>query len=168
MGNAPPSRLELTLITAWSRFHRFLYRTTGGRVLSTMRGKPTLLLTTTGRRSGRPRTVPLPFLADRDTMIVVGSNSGAPRHPDWVLNLMAQPLVTVQYRAISGPARAEILAGDEHAATWQRVCAQAPWYAVYQQRTSRQIPVIRLTPQPARLPAEHAATAPREAGAGPA
>ncbi len=87
---------------------------TNGKVLSRMRGKPTLLLTTTGRRTGRLHTVPLPYLADGDAMIVVGSASGAERHPAWVLNLIASPRVTVQY-------------------------------AGYQQRTSREIPLIRLT-----------------------
>jgi deazaflavin-dependent oxidoreductase (nitroreductase family) len=77
-----------------------------------MRGKPTLLLTTTGRRAGRPHTVPLPYLADGDAMIVVGSAAGAERHPAWVLNLIANPRVTVQYLADSGPAHAEILADD--------------------------------------------------------
>jgi deazaflavin-dependent oxidoreductase (nitroreductase family) len=110
-----------------------------------MHGKPTLLLTTTGRRSGRLHTGPLPYLADGDAMIVVGSASGAERHPAWVLNLIANPRVTVQYLADSGPAHAEILADDERKAMWERINAEAPWYAGYQQRTSREIPLIRLT-----------------------
>jgi deazaflavin-dependent oxidoreductase (nitroreductase family) len=110
-----------------------------------MRGNPTLLLTTTGRRSGRPHTVPLPYLADGDAMIVIGSASGADRHPAWVLNLIANPRVTVQYLADSGPAQAEILADGERKAMWERINAEAPWYTGYQQRTSREIPLIRLT-----------------------
>jgi deazaflavin-dependent oxidoreductase (nitroreductase family) len=110
-----------------------------------MRGKPTLLLTTTGRRSGRPHTVALPYLTDGDTMIVVGSASGAARHPAWVLNLIEDQRVTVQYLADSGPAHAEILADGERTAMWERINAEAPWYAGYRQRTSREIPLIRLT-----------------------
>jgi deazaflavin-dependent oxidoreductase (nitroreductase family) len=147
---ARPSRPQARALKAWTRFHRWVYQRTNGRVLSRMRGKPTLLLTTTGRRTGRLHTVPLPYLADGDTMIVIGSASGAERHPDWVLNLIANPRVTVQYLADSGPADAEILAGDERKAMWERLNVEAPWYAGYQKRTSREIPFIRLTrPQPA-------------------
>jgi deazaflavin-dependent oxidoreductase (nitroreductase family) len=78
-------------------------------------------------------------------MVVVGSESGAERHPAWVLNLIADPRVTVQYLADSGPAQAEILAGDERKAMWERINAEAPWYAGYQERTAREIPLIRLT-----------------------
>ena len=145
MDKAPPGRLEAQALKAWTRFHRWVYQRTNGKVLSRMRGKPTLLLTTTGRRSGRPHTIPLPYLPDGDTMIVIGSASGAERHPAWVLNLIANPRVTVQYLADSGPAHAEILADSERTATWERISAEAPWYAGYQQRTSREIPLVRLT-----------------------
>ena len=145
MSEAQPGPRQARVLKAWTRFHRWAYRRTNGKVLSRMRGKPTLLLTTTGRRSGRPHTIPLPYLADGDKMIVIGSASGAERHPAWVLNLMANPRVTVQYLADSGPAQAEVLEGDERKARWERITAEAPWYADYQQRTSREIPLIRLT-----------------------
>ena len=145
MGEVRPSRLQARVLKAWTRLHRWAYQRTNGKVLSRMRGKPTLLLTTTGRRSGRPHTVPLPYLADGDTMIVVGSASGAEHHPAWVLNLIADPRVTVQYLADSGPAHAELLAGGEREALWNKISVEAPWYAGYQQRTRREIPVIRLT-----------------------
>ena len=145
MSEARPSRFQARAIKAWTRFHRWAYRRTDGKVLSRMRGKPTLLLTTTGRRTGRLHTVPLPYLADGDAMIVIGSDSGAERHPAWVLNLIADPRVTVQYLADSGPAHAEILADDERKAMWERISVEAPWYVGYQQRTSREIPLIRLT-----------------------
>jgi deazaflavin-dependent oxidoreductase (nitroreductase family) len=84
-------------------------------------------------------------------MIVVVSASGADRHPAWVFNLIANPQVTVQYLADSGPAHAEILVGGERKAMWERINVAAPWYAGYQQRTSREIPLIRLArQQPAR------------------
>jgi deazaflavin-dependent oxidoreductase (nitroreductase family) len=142
---ARSSRPQARALKAWTRFHRWVYQRTNGRVLSRMRGKPTLLLTTTGRRTGRLHTVPLPYLADGDAMIVVGSASGAERHPAWVLNLIANPRVTVRYLADSGPAQAEILADGERKAMWERINVEAPWYGGYQQRTSREIPLIRLT-----------------------
>jgi deazaflavin-dependent oxidoreductase (nitroreductase family) len=145
VSEAQPSRRQAQILKAWTRFHRWAYQRTNGRVLSRMRGKPTLLLTTTGRRTGRLHTVPLPYLADGDTMIVIGSASGSERHPAWVINLIANPRVTVQYLADSGPADAEILADDERKAMWERINVEAPWYAGYQRRTSREIPFIRLT-----------------------
>lgn len=145
MGKAPPGRFEAQVVKAWTRVHRWVYRRTDGRFLSRMHGKPTLLLTTTGRRTGRPHTVPLPYLADGDTMIVVGSASGAEHHPAWVLNLIANPRVTMQYLADSGPAQAEVLADGEREAIWERINVEAPWYVAYQQRTTREIPLIRLT-----------------------
>ena len=145
MSEAQPGQRQARVLKAWTRFHRWAYRRTNGKVLSRMRGKPTLLLTTTGRRTGRLHTVPLPYFADGDTMIVVGSASGAERHPAWVLNLIANPRVTVQYLADSGPAQAEVLDGDERKAMWARITAEAPWYAGYQQLTSREIPLVRLT-----------------------
>ena len=145
MSEAQPGQRQARVLKAWTRFHRWAYRRTNGKVLSRMRGKPTLLLTTTGRRTGRLHTVPLPYFADGDKMIVVGSASGAERHPAWVLNLIANPRVTVQYLADSGPAQAEVLDGDERKAMWERITAEAPWYAGYQQLTSREIPLIRLT-----------------------
>jgi F420H(2)-dependent quinone reductase len=145
VSEAQPGGRQARVLKAWTRLHRWVYRRTNGKVLSRMRGKPTLLLTTTGRRTGRLHTVPLPYLADGDKMIVVGSASGAERHPAWVLNLMANPRVTVQYLADSGPAQAEILAGGERTAMWERINVEAPWYGGYQQRTSREIPLIRLT-----------------------
>jgi deazaflavin-dependent oxidoreductase (nitroreductase family) len=145
VSEAQPGRRQARVLKAWTRFHRWAYQRTNGKVLSRMRGKPTLLLTTTGRRTGRLHTVPLPYFADGDKMIVVGSASGAERHPAWVLNLIANPRVTVQYLADSGPAQAEILADGERTAMWERINVEAPWYAGYQQRTSREIPLIRLT-----------------------
>ena len=156
MGEARPSQLQARALKGWTRFHRWVYQRTNGKILSRMRGKPTLLLTTTGRRSGRLHTVPLPYFADDQAMIVVGSASGAERHPAWVLNLIADPRVTVQYLADSGPAHADILAGGEREAMWERISLEAPWYTGYQQRTSREIPLIRLSPtrRPGASPGE--------------
>ena len=145
MSEAQPGRRQARALKAWTRIHRWAYRRTNGKVLSRMRGKPTLLLTTAGRRTGRLHTVPLPYFADGDKMIVVGSASGAEHHPAWVLNLIANPRVTVQYLADCGPAQAEILADGERTAMWERINVEAPWYGGYQQRTSREIPLIRLT-----------------------
>ena len=74
----------------------WLYRRSGGRVGGTMRGVPLLLLTTTGRRSGRPWTVPLMYQTDGDGWVLVASNGGSDRHPSWWLNLRSNPDASIQ------------------------------------------------------------------------
>jgi deazaflavin-dependent oxidoreductase (nitroreductase family) len=131
----------------WVRIHLWVYRTTKGRVLYKMRGMPSLLLTTTGRRSGRAHIVPLPYLrepAGGAGKIVVGSFAGSDHDPAWVLNLRADPAVGVQDRGDVYAGRATVLAGDERAGTWARLVETSPWYASYQAATSREIPLVRL------------------------
>ncbi|MCZ7526252.1 MAG: nitroreductase family deazaflavin-dependent oxidoreductase [Acidimicrobiia bacterium] len=136
-----PKGRVLRLVTA---VHRSVYRRSGGRLLTRGRGKPVLLLTTTGRRSGRSRTVPLPYLPDGDALVVVASNSGSDRHPAWYHNLVADPAVTLQVGRRHLAARAEVVAGGERADLWARLVAGAPWYDTYQAGTSREIPLVRL------------------------
>ena len=127
--------------------HRDVYRCTGGRVFGRARGKPMLLVTTTGRRTGRARTTPLPYLPCGDTMVVVGSNSGHDNHPAWYLNIEADPGVTVQVGPHASPAKATALAGTERRELWDRLGVTAPWYAEYQSRTPRELPVVAITPE---------------------
>jgi deazaflavin-dependent oxidoreductase (nitroreductase family) len=132
--------------------HRIMYRLSGGRLGTTARGLPTLLLTTTGRRSGQRHTVPLPFIADAEAFVVVASYAANPKHPAWYLNLVDHPNVTVQYRGDTQEMRAETATGERRAALWARLALEAPWYIEYQRRTDREIPVVVLrsdaTPAP--------------------
>jgi deazaflavin-dependent oxidoreductase (nitroreductase family) len=144
------------VLKAWVAIHLWLYRRSRGRLLYRMRGMPTLLLTTTGRRSGRRHTVPLPYLVDPvtgdpaggDAKVVVGSFAGSDRHPAWVLNLLATPEVGVVDRADEYPARAEVLGGDHRSTVWAVLVAKHPWYADYQAATAREIPLVRVTRRP--------------------
>jgi deazaflavin-dependent oxidoreductase (nitroreductase family) len=140
----PKGRLLRWITTA----HRTMYRASGGRLGTKARGLPTLLLTTTGRRSGQLHTIPLPFLADSDVdaMIVVASYAANPKHPAWYLNLVDQPEVSVQYRGVSRAMRAETATGERRLALWTRLESEAPWYIEYQRRTDREIPVVILSP----------------------
>jgi deazaflavin-dependent oxidoreductase (nitroreductase family) len=124
---------------------RLLGRLTRGRVVA-LGLIPALLLTTTGRRSGRPRTAPLLGVPDRDAVIVVGSNWGGPRHPAWALNLLADPAATVVRRGRRFPVRATLLAGAERERAWQLVLAQWPGYRDYASRAGRPLHLFRLTP----------------------
>ncbi|TWF74860.1 deazaflavin-dependent oxidoreductase (nitroreductase family) [Pseudonocardia hierapolitana] len=108
-----------------------------------------VLLTTTGRRSGEPRTTPMMFHRDGDRVLVIASNIGAPRHPDWYLNLVADPEVTVEVGDESGAARravARALEGAEREPVWEMLKATYPFFAEHEQKTTRTIPVVALLP----------------------
>ena len=110
-----------------------------------------VLLTTTGRRSGERRTTPMMFHRDGGRVLVIASNIGAPRHPDWYLNLAADPQVTVEMGDESGlprPAVARTLEGDERAPVWEMLKANYPFFAEHERKTTRTIPVVALDPSP--------------------
>jgi deazaflavin-dependent oxidoreductase (nitroreductase family) len=124
--------------------HVAKYRETNGEVGYLWNGATCLLLTTTGRRSGKPRTVPLIFAADGDRCIVVASKGGAPEHPGWYRNLTANPGVQVQVRGERFNAKARSVAGAERERCWAIASAQWPNYDEYVKRTTRVIPVVVL------------------------
>jgi deazaflavin-dependent oxidoreductase (nitroreductase family) len=124
--------------------HGGLYRLTGGRVGGRLKGMPVLLLTTTGRRSGKRRTVPLTYFEDGDALVVVGSKGGAPRHPGWYLNLVANPDVEAQVGSERRRLRARRATPEEAARLWPVIVARWPGYAKYQTKTSREIPLVLL------------------------
>ena len=105
---------------------------------------PTLLLTTTGRRSGEPYTTPLIYGEDNGRYVVVASRGGADEHPQWYRNLVAQPEVGVQVKADHFRARARTASAEEKPALWQLMARIWPAYNDYQARTSREIPVVIL------------------------
>ncbi len=107
---------------------------------------PTLLLTTTGRRSGAPHVLPLIYGETAGGYAIVASKGGAPSHPAWYLNLTARPEVRVQVGARRFRARARTAAGSERASLWKQMVGIYPPYADYQKRTEREIPVVVLEP----------------------
>jgi len=126
---------------------RLLHRLTGGRVLISQLLVPTLLLTTTGRRSGEPRDVPLACVAEAgDTFVVVGSNFGQAHHPAWTANLMADPRATVTWRRRRIPVEAERLDDDAKAAVWSDLLRIWPTYDTYVERSERNLRAFRLRP----------------------
>jgi deazaflavin-dependent oxidoreductase (nitroreductase family) len=133
------------------RIHPWVYRKTGGRLLSRFGNTPILLLFTRGRRSGQPRTNALMYLDRGDSWAVAASWAGEPKHPVWYLNLMAQPAVTMQIRNRRIPVRARQLEGDERALVWNEIVAQDAGFAEYEERTRgiREIPVVLLEPRDA-------------------
>jgi deazaflavin-dependent oxidoreductase (nitroreductase family) len=135
----------------WARLflpiHRWLYQRTGGVLGHRLGPQRTLLLTTTGRRSGQPRTLPLQyFRGPQGQLFVVGSNWGNDRPPAWYLNLLAEPRVQVQLGRQRFAALAMSASAEERAQLWPWLVARAPVFARYQQLAAREIPLVLLRP----------------------
>lgn len=136
------------LIRAGWRAHRWVYVQTGGRIGGRVVSMPVLLLTTTGRRTGRARTTALTYVADSQSYVIIGSNGGAPRHPDWYLNLRAHPRATIQTGRRTVGVTARVARGAERDRLWARAVAAYRGYARYERRSPRVIPVVVLEPDP--------------------
>jgi deazaflavin-dependent oxidoreductase (nitroreductase family) len=126
------------------RMHRTVYRRSGGKVGGRFGRAPMLLLTTTGRRSGQARTVPLIYLADGERFVVAASNAGQDHDPAWYGNLQAQPAAEVEAGDRRIPVTGRVADPAERAALWPRLVAIFGNYAKYEQRTDRPIPVVIL------------------------
>jgi deazaflavin-dependent oxidoreductase (nitroreductase family) len=126
------------------RFLVWLYRTCGGRIGGTMFGAPVLLLTTTGRKSGRPWTNPLMFQPDGDRFVIVASNGGSDRHPGWWLNLRNNPQATIQIGRETLPVTATRTRGAERDRLFGLMVSAYQGYAGYERKTTRKIPVVLL------------------------
>lgn len=108
-------------------------------------GRPLLLLTTIGAKSGQRRTTPMMYIPDNDRWLVIASNIGAPTHPDWYRNLVAHPEVTVEVGTETFDATAVVTQGAERDQLWTRIVELYPFFAEHQTKTTRQIPVIALS-----------------------
>ncbi|MFC9876543.1 nitroreductase/quinone reductase family protein [Nocardia salmonicida] len=141
-----PTDLQLKIT---NRVHRALLTVSCRRLGNSFFGMPSLQLTTIGRKSGEPRKVMLTApIIDGDTMVIVASRAGDPTHPAWFLNLRDNPNVEVSLR--DGPERpmtARVATPDERATLWPRVTAAYKGYADYQTKTTREIPLVLLTPR---------------------
>jgi deazaflavin-dependent oxidoreductase (nitroreductase family) len=125
--------------------HSRLYRATSGKVGGGMGGGKVLLLTTTGNKSGQPRTVPVMYFDLGGKTYVVASAGGSPEHPAWYKNLAAKPDVTVEIGPRRFAARAATVGGDERARVWASVTGTMPRFIEYEKKTQgREIPVVRL------------------------
>ncbi len=134
------------LISAFIAFNVWLYRLSGGRLMGKMGAAPILLLTTTGRKSGRSRTVPLLYVKEDQSFVVVASFAGAPKHPAWYLNAEANPKVQLQVASQRFAGIARRAGAEEKARLWSRLVAIYPKYEDYRRRTTREIPLVIVTP----------------------
>jgi deazaflavin-dependent oxidoreductase (nitroreductase family) len=120
------------------------FRDNEGKVGGQFEGAPLLLLTTTGRKSGQPRTNPMMYLPDEGRLLVFASKAGAPEHPDWYRNLVANPAVTVEVGTETFAARAVVLDGQDRDRMYAEQASRYPGFAEYQAKTDRVIPVVAL------------------------
>jgi len=130
--------------------HLAVYRATNGRWSSKLKGQYMLLLTVTGRHSGKRRTLPLLYVPDGEDMIVIASNWGGPKNPGWYRDVLANPDTRVQAGARNLRARARAATAEERPRIWSLVTKQYPGYVDYARRLDgvREIPLVILTPSP--------------------
>jgi deazaflavin-dependent oxidoreductase (nitroreductase family) len=129
----------------WARKQAELFEATDGREGADLRGMPVIVLTSVGAKSGKLRKTALMRVEHEGQYAVVASLGGAPKHPVWYFNLVANPLVELQDADTKREYTARLVEGDEKAAWWERAVAAYPDYADYQAKTDRQIPVFVLT-----------------------
>lgn len=120
------------------------FRANGGETSGPFKGRPLLLLTTKGAKSGEARTTPLVYSRDGDRFVIIASMGGAPKHPSWFLNLSANPEVTLEVGTEKFRARASVPDGAERDRLYAAQAAEMPAFNEYQQKTSRRIPVVVL------------------------
>ena len=129
------------------KIHSSLYRWTNGRLGgSAPMGGKLLLLTTTGRKTGKSRTVPLMYMEQGRELMVVASNAGFDSHPDWYWNLTAHPGATIQIGAESSAVTTRVAEGEEHDRLWTDLISRYPNYGTYQTKTDRHIPLVLVAP----------------------
>jgi len=152
-GTKPPftptqERIGSVAVKVMSNLNTWVYRLTGGRLGGKfLRGAPVLLLTTIGRKSGQPRVAPLLYLQDGERIVLVASKGGMSHHPLWYHNLVANPDVEVEIGTEQRRMSARTASEDEKTAYWPRLTAMYPDYDDYQARTTRDIPVVILSPR---------------------
>lgn len=124
-----------------------IYRISNGKIMGRMAGLNILLLTTTGRKSGKPRVTPLGYFEHGDAYVIIASNAGMDKHPEWFLNLKANPHVNVRIREKELHATAKLAVAEQRKRLWDRLVGLSPQYERYTRGTRREIPVILLQPE---------------------
>jgi len=137
---------ELATTRIFYAVHRAIYRLSGGRIFSCSLGCPVVLLTTTGRKSGEPRTAPIFGFQEGQSIVVVPSNAGKKHYPSWYFNLRANPLAQVQLGPEIRRVRAREATFEERERLWPLLASRYGGYQVYRERTERHIPVVILEP----------------------
>jgi deazaflavin-dependent oxidoreductase (nitroreductase family) len=145
--------LKKVMSTA-NRLAVFLYRRSKGRIGGSAKGRPLLLLTAPGRKTGQPRTVSVTYFEHNGSYVVAASAGGMKNDPEWIKNLSATHAAHIQIGAAEMDVKVRIAQGEERDELWRDVVtAQAPFFAGYQAKTGRTIPIALLDPAPSADPA---------------
>lgn len=120
------------------------YRRTGGKKMGTLRGMPLLLLTTTGRKTGKQRVTPLMYIRDGENYVITASNRGEDKQPAWYVNLRANPQVRIEVGDKTMDVAAQEANAEEKSHLWPQLVEKAPFFDDYQKKTTRDIPMVIL------------------------
>ena len=120
------------------------FRANGGKVGGRFEGRPVVLVTATGAKSGRRLTIPLVYLQDGDRRFIFASKAGSPKNPDWYHNMVVNPSVTVEIGTETYEATATVIMGDDRDEIYAKQVAAMPTFGEYQEKTTRRIPVVEL------------------------
>jgi deazaflavin-dependent oxidoreductase (nitroreductase family) len=147
VGNTSPGRKNRTMFRILTGIHIFLYRLSGGKIGGGSGKISFLLLNTTGRKTGKKRTTPLLYMRDGDRLVLVASYGGSPTHPLWLLNLRAKPQAEVEIGRQKLAMEAREADAEERNRLWPLLVELYAGYDKYQQKTTRQIPLVILSPR---------------------
>ncbi len=131
---------------SFTKIHVSIFRRTKGKRMNKFRGMDVLLLTTVGRKSGKIRTTPLLYVNYNGSYLITGSNGGSDKHPAWFYNLKANPQVEIELNGDKLQAHAEIAPKEEKEVLWPLFIKEGKFYESYQSKTTREIPVIKISP----------------------
>jgi deazaflavin-dependent oxidoreductase (nitroreductase family) len=126
--------------------HVFLYRTSGGKIWGSMNGSPILMLTTTGRKTGKSRTTPVMYVHKDNEYLITASAAGADKNPAWYSNLQGKPEATIELNGKTIKVKAVVTSGDERDKLYENFKAMGDNFIQYEKKTTRKIPVVRLQP----------------------
>jgi deazaflavin-dependent oxidoreductase (nitroreductase family) len=138
--------VEKKLMKIASRMNVWVYRMTNGKVMGSMKGSPICLVTMTGRKSGRTITMPLIYIAHGEDVVLIASQGGAPDHPVWYHNLMANPNIHIQSGSVDRPMRVRQASDEEKAEIWPHAVSVYGEFDDYQAKTDRNIPLLICSP----------------------
>jgi deazaflavin-dependent oxidoreductase (nitroreductase family) len=136
-----------TLMKGFRNLHVFFYHISGGKVGGSIAGSPLLLVTMTGRKSGKAHTIPLAYVKHNGDYLITASAAGAPKDPIWLSNLRSNPSAKIEVSGQTYPVTATITTGDERDQLYELFKKQGQNFVDYEKKTTRKIPVIRLKPQ---------------------
>ena len=141
------TKVQRTLVHAANALNSGLYRASGGRLMGKLRGTPVLLITVAGRKTGINRTNPVMYLEDDGRYVVTGSGAGSAADPQWFKNLRSSHEAEIEIGRRKLAVSVSVAAGEQRDILWNKLVARAPFFADYQKKVERQIPMAILMPK---------------------